>query len=142
MLLQKASALGQSRGREILSDYIFHIHLSVSILNYTQISSLGCIQILFSSHSSGFFCYLTNPYFSIFSKIDTSIFFKFYCSTVDFPGEGDGSTLQYSCLEGSMDRGAWRGTVHGMAKSRTQLSNYHSQLIYNVLSALAFISAV
>ena len=75
MLLQKTSALGQSRGREILSDYIFHIHLSVSILNYTQISSLACIQILFSSHSSGFFCYLTNPYFSIFSNIDTSIFF-------------------------------------------------------------------
>ena len=38
------------------------------------------------------------------------------------PGEGNGSPLQYSCLENSMDRGAWQATVHGVAKSRTQLS--------------------
>ena len=31
--------------------------------------------------------------------------------------------LQYSCLENSMDRGAWRATVHGVAKSWTQLSD-------------------
>ena len=35
------------------------------------------------------------------------------------PGEGNGNPLQYSCLENSMDRGAWRATVHGVAKSRT-----------------------
>ena len=37
------------------------------------------------------------------------------------PGEGNGYPLQYSCLENSMDRGAWQATVHGVAKSRTQL---------------------
>jgi len=31
--------------------------------------------------------------------------------------------LQYSCLENPTDRGAWRATVHGVAKSQTQLSN-------------------
>ena len=41
-------------------------------------------------------------------------------------GEGNGNLLQYSCLENSMDRGAWQATVHGVAKSRAQLSNYHS----------------
>ena len=35
------------------------------------------------------------------------------------PGEGNGNPLQYSCLENSMDRGAWWATVHGVAKSRT-----------------------
>ena len=35
------------------------------------------------------------------------------------PGEGHGYWLQYSCVENSMDRGDWRATVHGMAKSRT-----------------------
>jgi len=35
------------------------------------------------------------------------------------PGEGNGNPLQYSFLENSMDRGAWQGTVHGVAKSRT-----------------------
>ena len=38
------------------------------------------------------------------------------------PGEGNGYPLQYSCLENSMNRGAWRATVHGETKSRTQLS--------------------
>ena len=36
--------------------------------------------------------------------------------------EGNGSALQYSCLENPMDRGAWQATVHGVTKSRTQLS--------------------
>ena len=38
-------------------------------------------------------------------------------------GEGNGNPLQFSCLENSMDRGAWWATVHGVAKSQTQLSN-------------------
>ena len=39
------------------------------------------------------------------------------------PGEGNGSPLQYSCLENSMDRGAWGASVLGISKSRTRLSN-------------------
>ena len=40
------------------------------------------------------------------------------------PGEGNGNPLQYCCLENPMDRGAWWATVHGVAKSQTQLSNW------------------
>ena len=39
------------------------------------------------------------------------------------PGEGNGNPLRYSCLENSMDRGAWRAVVHGVAKSWTRLTN-------------------
>ena len=39
-----------------------------------------------------------------------------------FPGEGNGYPLQYSCLDNPMDRRAWGATVHGIRKSRTQLS--------------------
>ena len=39
------------------------------------------------------------------------------------PGEGNGNLLQNSCLENPMDRGAWRATVHGVAKNQTRLSN-------------------
>ena len=35
------------------------------------------------------------------------------------PGEGNGNPFQYSCLEKSMDRGAWQATVCGITKSRT-----------------------
>ena len=36
-----------------------------------------------------------------------------------YPGEGNGYPLQCSCLENSMDRGAWQATVPGITKSRT-----------------------
>ena len=39
------------------------------------------------------------------------------------PGEGNGNSLQYPCLKNSMDRGTQRAIVHGVAKSRTQLSD-------------------
>ena len=32
-------------------------------------------------------------------------------------GEGNGNSLQYSCLENPMDRGTWQATVHGIARS-------------------------
>ena len=39
------------------------------------------------------------------------------------PGRGNGNPLQYSCLENSMDGGAWWATIRGVAKSQTRLSN-------------------
>ena len=39
------------------------------------------------------------------------------------PGERNGSPLQYSCLENSMDRGAWQLTVLGVGKSQTELND-------------------
>ena len=38
--------------------------------------------------------------------------------------EGNGTPLQYSCLENPMDGGAWWAAVHGVAKSRARLSNF------------------
>ena len=39
-------------------------------------------------------------------------------------GEGNGTPLQYSCLENPMDGGAWQATVHGVVKSRTRLGDF------------------
>ena len=39
-------------------------------------------------------------------------------------GEGNGTPLQYSCLENPMDGGAWWAAVHGVAKSRARLSDF------------------
>ena len=39
-------------------------------------------------------------------------------------GEGNGTPLQYCCLENPMDRGAWWAAVHGVAKSQTRLSDF------------------
>ena len=38
------------------------------------------------------------------------------------PGVGNGNSLKHFCMENAMDRGAWRATVHGIAKSQTCLS--------------------
>ena len=54
---------------------------------------------------------------------------------MDFPGGSDGKVSVYNagdpgsspvCLENSMDGGAWQATVHGVAKSRTRLSDFTS----------------
>ena len=41
-----------------------------------------------------------------------------------FLGEGNGTLLQYSCLENPMDGAAWWAVVHGVDKSRTRLSDF------------------
>ena len=46
------------------------------------------------------------------------------------PGEGNGNPLQYSCLENAMDGGDWLATVHGVAKSRTRLSDFTITILY------------
>ena len=46
------------------------------------------------------------------------------------PRERSGNPLQYSCLQNSMDRGAWQATVHRVTKSRTWLSNYLFTFFY------------
>ena len=53
--------------------------------------------------------------------INSLIKFKGDSST---PGEGNGTPLQYSCLESPMDGGSWWAVVHGVARSRTQLSDF------------------
>ena len=50
--------------------------------------------------------------------------------TNEVSGEGNGYPLQYSCLENSMDRGAWKATVHGITKSWTRLSNIFTDTIW------------
>ena len=47
------------------------------------------------------------------------------------PGIGNGNPLQYSCLENSMNRGAWWATVQGVTKSQTRLSKEHFHIIWN-----------
>ena len=84
------------------------VHVSLSIL----VSSM-CMP------SSG----IAGSYFPGSSEVKASA-----CSAGDLgsipglgrsPGEGNDNSLQYSFLENPMDRGAWRATVHGVAKSRT-----------------------
>ena len=58
-------------------------------------------------------------------------------------GEGNGTPLQYSCLENPMDGGAWWAAVHGVAKSQTRLSDFTFTFHFHALEkAMATLSSV
>ena len=48
-------------------------------------------------------------------------------------GEGNGTPLQYSCLENPMDGGAWWDAVHGVVKSQTRLSDFTFNFHFHAL---------
>ena len=57
-----------------------------------------------------------------------------------FPGEWHGNPLQYSCHENPMDRGAWWATVHGVAKSWTQLKQLSIRAFMHACNLHSFLS--
>ena len=61
------------------------------------------------------------------------LFVYFIYSSVYLGGEGNGTPLQYSCLENPMDGGAWWAVVHGVAKSRTRLSDFSFPFPFHAL---------
>ena len=80
-----------------------------------------------------FFRYFSVVGYDKLLSINTLIFFstvgylgyrKILSITILPVGEGNGHLLQYSCLENSMDGGAWWTTVHGVTKGQTPLSDF------------------
>ena len=49
------------------------------------------------------------------------------------PGEGNGTPLQFSCLEDAIDGGAWKPAVNGVAEGQTRLSNFTFTFPFHVL---------
>ena len=50
------------------------------------------------------------------------------------PGGGNGNPLQYSCWDNTMNRRAWRATVHAVAKSQTRLKQLSTHTFVEILS--------
>ena len=50
--------------------------------------------------------------------------YSFFSIASEHFGEGNGTLLQYSCLENPMDGGAWKAAVHGVAEGQTRRSNF------------------
>ena len=74
--------------------------------------------------------------FSFFFSIETELTYNIVLVSgvlhTDF-GEGNGTPLQYSCLQNPMDGGAWWAAVHGVAKSWARLSDFTFTFHFNAL---------
>jgi len=58
---------------------------------------------------------------------------NFIVGSIQLDGEGNGTPLQYSRLENPIDGGAWWAAVHGVAKSRTRLSDFTLNFHFHAL---------
>ena len=68
--------------------------------------------------------YIESP-FSFTQQLSSSpLVSTLNCHPLCYIGEGNGTPLQYSCLENPMDGGAWQAAVHGVMNSWTQLSDF------------------
>ena len=95
----------------------------MSCLDILQINPLSVVSFaIISSHSEGclFTLLIVSFVVKLLSLIRSHLFtFVFISITL---GEGNGTPLQYSCLENPIDRGAWWATVHGVARVRHYLA--------------------
>ena len=98
--------------------YILEInHSSVELFADIFSQSIGCLFIL------SMVCFAVQKLLSLIRPYLLNFVFIFI-TLGDDPGEGNGTPLQYSCLENPMDGGAWRVTVHGVAEGQTRLSDF------------------
>ena len=104
-----------------------HLFISQQILfllliqQYRQTSEILWVGFLITMiNRSHEFCLFPSACKSYVYMILKSIKYAIACNL----REGNGTPLQYSCLEDPMDRGAWWAAVHGVAKSQTRLSDF------------------
>ena len=98
----------------------FIIYITINFpLNYIKVSYRYHILLFISKHVNIHFLIRTFPHI-------TTVQWSQSRSLVLWPnnGEGNGTPLQYSCLENPMDGGAWWAAVHGVTKSQTRLSDF------------------
>ena len=70
---------------------------------------------------------------TLFLLLYSSIFYSVLWLLKSISGEGNGTPLQYSCLENPMDGRAWKAAVHGVAEGRTRLSDLTFTFHFHVL---------
>ena len=81
----------------------------------TKRQNCHCKEILVQNSFIFLFCF-TAAFLSCLNDIRNDL--------VEKGREGNGTPLQYSCLENPMDGGAWKAALHGVAKSRTRLRDF------------------
>ena len=117
-------------GRRVRHDWATELHWNIlkknacPLVTFPSSSQIGWINHGVSGHHWALCVIGTSSTWKGFciERKTTSVFYKHRLKN----GEGNGTPLQYSCLENPMDRGAWWAIVHGVAKSQTRLSDFTS----------------
>ena len=111
------------------------------IYNVVLVSDMRLNGSVIYTHICSFFGYFSHTgHYRVLSRVPCAIncinrfllVIYFTYSSV-YMGEGNGDPLQYSCLENPMGGGAWWAAVHGVAKSRTRLSDFTFTLHFHAL---------
>ena len=98
--------------------------LQARILDWVAMpSSRGSSQLKDCTQVS----FIAGGFFTIWAIIKNNTYLR------DWAREGNGTPLQYSCLENPIDRGAWEAAVYGVAKSRTWLSDFTFTFCFHAL---------
>ena len=111
----KAAVHGVTEGRTWLSNFTFTIHFHALEKEMATHSSVLAWRIPGTGEPGGLRSMGSHRVGHDWSDLAVA---------VQSHGEGNGTPLQYSCLENPMDRGAWWAAVHGVAKSWTVLSDF------------------
>ena len=116
---------GVAEGRTRGSNFTFTFHFHALEKEMTTHSSVLAWRIPGSGEPGGL------P--SMGSQQSRTRLKRLSSSSITPFGEGNGTPLQYSCLENPMDGGAWQAAVHGVARSRTLLSDFTFTFHFNAL---------
>ena len=109
----------------LLEAYVTESKEFQSLIQAVDSTGHLCSSVSVSSEIAGQWDLGTRPgEIAFFPLLECNFSFKLLYLLSDFFGEGNGTPLQYSCLENPMDGGAWQAAVHGVAKSRTPLSDF------------------
>ena len=116
---ESALSVGRKRVQRIWEHNIYYIYFCFRTFWFASKSKSVHFQsrIFFYANGFQFHWQLSDVFFFFFLMLFLMLFsFHF--------GEGNGTPLQYSCLENPMEGGAWKAAVHGVAKGRTWLSDF------------------
>ena len=107
------------------------INLQLSSLSFVirkKINWIYCFLFSFLRSTSGYL-----PLDLVISSLLSSLKIKNNVVYFLTSGEGNGTPLQYSCLENPVDRGAWWAAVHGVTRSQTRLSDFSFTFHFHAL---------